>query len=112
MNMILMESISEVQQIVAECNTELIVIEASDSSEDKKESEKKSTVAEKIKKAWAALKNFVTKWWNAFIAMIKKNKAVILNGKKEVEYKDFKDTVKRVTEAIKTTKETGKHKVL
>lgn len=109
MNMILMESISEVQQIVAECNTELIVIEASDSSEDKKESEKKSTVAEKIKKAWTALKNFVTKWWNAFIAMIKKNKAVILNGKKEVEYKDFKDTVKRVTEAIKTTKETGKH---
>lgn len=109
MNILLMESITEVQQIVAECNTELIVIEASDSSEDKKEADKKSVIVEKIKKAWEALRNFVAKWWNAFINMIKKNKAVILNGKKEVEYKDFKETVKAVTEAIKATKETGKH---
>lgn len=108
MNELLMESITEIQQIVAECNTELIVIEASDSSEDKKESEKKSTIVEKVKKAWEAFKSFVAKWWNAFINMIKKNKVVILNGKKEVEYKDFEDIVKGLVASIKEVKEPEK----
>ena len=106
-NLLLMESISEIQQIVAECNTELIVIEASEGSEEKKEDKKKTTIGEKIKKMWAAFKNFVSKWWNRFIDMIKRNKAVIFNGKKEIEYIDFTDYTKNVIEEIKSTKASG-----